>query len=193
MVSRISTKKAVKRLVNANRWAELGRLFGFTPVYHFTPARWIDWRCVPQSLMDVLQAGKKVHNLPPSTSLPSGRPRKKDEQSRWQEWVTHRELLFKTQGGICHYCKNLTALTDWSVDHRLPYYRGGRNNFNNKVGCCKPCNHLKACLTEEEFVELLKPGRFGLRERCKHKVKEVVKLRQSMGNEEFFNLSRNGG
>ncbi len=47
----------------------------------------------------------------------------------------------------CHYCKVRTATTR---DHIVPKSKGGGNNRNNYVPCCKKCNtdkgsQLPAC------------------------------------------------
>lgn len=67
-----------------------------------------------------------------------------------------RYFTWHNQNGICHYCKQLTGGERWTVDHRHPKSKGGKQNHNNKfnlVGCCQSCNHLKGSLTEQEFLE----------------------------------------
>lgn len=51
----LPSQAEVKRLVKADRWQQLGSLFGFVPVFHFGGKSFIDWRCVPESLLDILQ------------------------------------------------------------------------------------------------------------------------------------------
>lgn len=62
---RLLTREEVKRLVNTDQWAKLGEVFGFTPVYHLGFTRMIDWRCVPQSLLDYLKQKETKKQPPP--------------------------------------------------------------------------------------------------------------------------------
>jgi hypothetical protein len=69
-----------------------------------------------------------------------------------------REVLYKAQGSLCHYCKNSIEEMNWSIDHRTPIGRGGSDERENLVGCCVPCNIRKAYLTEPEYRLLLETG-----------------------------------
>lgn len=44
-------------------------------------------------------------------------------------------------------CKDL----DFTIDHKLPRSRGGKDNPSNTVPCCLRCNNLKGDLTDAEF------------------------------------------
>ncbi len=162
------TKAEVKRLVNLGRWKTLGCIFNFTPVYHFGASNWIDWRCVPESLVTILR-GKCASEIPKIKLKAVLRPRKEGDAAK-----PFRRILYDSQNGVCHYCKRMVEIKDWSIDHKLPYFRGGGNSFNNRIGSCKTCNHQKSCLTEEEFFLLL-PGTSGISERCKSAVREIQK------------------
>lgn len=174
------TKREVKALVNENQWAALGKAFNFTPVYHFTSERWIDWRCVPESLMKVLQGDKFVRPVAANPKLHKRKiKRLHSERNGWDEPTKtaarkFKELLHETQGGICHYCNRHVTLAEWSVDHRMPYFRGGTNAKTNRIGCCRSCNGHKAFLTEEEFIAL-QPGTRGIAERCKAQISRLTK------------------
>ncbi len=55
---------------------------------------------------------------------------------------------------VCEYCSQEIAPKDYSLDHRLPLARGGKNDYSNLHLVCKSCNSMKGQLTEEEFVLL---------------------------------------
>ena len=73
-----------------------------------------------------------------------------------------RALLWVKCGGICHYCEKQMVFRgaknfekqlpdDFTVDHRHPVAKGGKDGRNNLAGCCFKCNSLKKFLTEEAF------------------------------------------
>jgi len=161
------TRAEIKKLVNANNWTALGRIFKFKPVYHFEGKNFIDWRCVPQSLLDVLQGQKKIQ--PPAIKEGSATNREKHLAA-----LNFRQRLYKNQSGICHYCQQWVEFSQWSIDHRMPYGRGGTNAETNRIGACKECNNTKSCLTEEEFFEL-QPQMPGIRERASRALAKLKK------------------
>jgi 5-methylcytosine-specific restriction endonuclease McrA len=65
---------------------------------------------------------------------------------------TIKEIL---SGDYCYYCKNkITGIK--TIDHKIPVIKGGTNNKENLVLCCKHCNSQKNNKTEEEYREWLK-------------------------------------
>jgi len=65
------TRKQLKLMISRDEWHEIGRIFGFTPV--FMPSEngkrnVIDWRCVPQSMSAILQ--RKQEPAAPLSRLP---------------------------------------------------------------------------------------------------------------------------
>lgn len=48
----------------------------------------------------------------------------------------------------CVYCRR--RQTGLTIDHVIPVSRGGRNDFENCVACCKPCNMRKGARTPNE-------------------------------------------
>lgn len=137
------SKYDVKRLVNAGNWLELGRLFNFTPVMHFETSHYIDWRCVPQALKDLLYADAPVRS--PQVILSNRRPVFRHTMG------SVRLRTFLNQRGICFYCRTVTKYEKWTIDHKQPKSRGGSNGTANKVGACWSCNNRKGNLTEAEF------------------------------------------
>lgn len=51
----------------------------------------------------------------------------------------------------CFYCDRKLSRKNQSIDHLLPFSRGGRDVAGNRVWACQACNTLKGCLTVEEF------------------------------------------
>jgi len=49
-------------------------------------------------------------------------------------------LLF-TQGGKCFYCDELLDINEASIDHIIPRAKGGKDELDNLVVCCKYANH----------------------------------------------------
>lgn len=51
----------------------------------------------------------------------------------------------------CYYCGGQLHKRNWTRDHIIPQSKGGRNDFDNIVEACAPCNVMKADLDLEEF------------------------------------------
>ena len=62
----------------------------------------------------------------------------------------------KDKGDICHYC-NLD-MTDKqhlrTLDHKIPKSKGGKNNAENILIACQPCNLSKGNMDYDEFIKL---------------------------------------
>jgi len=58
-----------------------------------------------------------------------------------------KNVLFRDRH-TCVYCgrKGVTL----TIDHVIPQSRGGRNDFDNCVACCKDCNNQKGAKTPRE-------------------------------------------
>lgn len=72
------------------------------------------------------------------------------------------------QPPICHYCgrtlvRNSSNPADLlTVDHAVPYTKGGQNVRENWRMCCGQCNNEKGEMTEEQYLKLRKDtGRHG--------------------------------
>jgi hypothetical protein len=85
-----------------------------------------------------------------------------------------RNMLYRVQSGICHYCKRMVVRADWSIDHMLPKCRGGTNTAANRIGACKNCNQTKSFLTEEEFMSI-GPGSVGFAVRARSLLSQLHK------------------
>lgn len=56
----------------------------------------------------------------------------------------------------CAYCgKILIDTDDLTIDHKNPKAKGGTDEMDNLVGCCKSCNQIKADRTVMEFRKKL--------------------------------------
>ncbi len=73
------------------------------------------------------------------------------------------KILLARQDDCCHYCgvgitfyrKKPNSL---EIDHRVPISRGGSDDIANLVATCRPCNSLKANLTDDEFKGKFAPS-----------------------------------
>lgn len=63
-------------------------------------------------------------------------------------WPAMRARVFAAKGNKCVYCGSDAA----HVDHQLPRSRGGKDDFDNLVPSCGPCNISKGTMTAEEYM-----------------------------------------
>lgn len=78
------------------------------------------------------------------------------------------EVLWR-DGPQCHYCGVLTPgysdgthAHDRTVDHKIPVDRGGKDEVDNLVICCRKCNSQKGTLPYEVFIARCRPVRMHL-------------------------------
>lgn len=66
--------------------------------------------------------------------------------------ATKKREFKEHNGNKCVYCgcTNKLILT---IDHIIPFSRGGTDDDNNKQVTCRICNGLKGSLTHEEFLK----------------------------------------
>lgn len=62
-----------------------------------------------------------------------------------------RLAVLERDGWVCRYCRKPAN----TVDHVVPYERGGLSTEENLVACCAHCNSAKGTLSAEEFVRRL--------------------------------------
>ena len=84
-------------------------------------------------------------------SAPVVRDSKNSRKSLWK----YSEDLYSEQSGLCFWCSNLCTkivlgeqktaecMTAFTMDHVIPYSRGGRAEKTNLVGACKSCNSIR--------------------------------------------------
>lgn len=59
-----------------------------------------------------------------------------------------RTLIYKRDNHTCQYCGSHKNLT---IDHVIPRSRGGKDDWDNMVVACMPCNTNKGNKTPEEW------------------------------------------
>ena len=52
----------------------------------------------------------------------------------------------------CRYCRIGLAWREWTVDHAVPFSRGGANTIDNIVMACRSCNARKAAGMPHEYA-----------------------------------------
>lgn len=64
---------------------------------------------------------------------------------------------FKSKSrNVCGYCGKHVADSNKTIDHKIPYSRGGKTTSNNLIVACECCNKDKADMTKSEYMEYLK-------------------------------------
>ena len=61
-----------------------------------------------------------------------------------------RENIFARDKNTCQYCGKVFPTTQLTLDHVFPKSRGGEDDWENIVTCCKHCNQKKADKTPRE-------------------------------------------
>jgi len=72
-----------------------------------------------------------------------------------------RRNLYRRDRNTCQYCGCRPGTSELSIDHVIPYSRGGRNTWENCVLACMKCNRKKGSrlLREAGLTLLRKPTR----------------------------------
>lgn len=55
-----------------------------------------------------------------------------------------RMRVYQRDEGACVYCDKKLTMAEATMDHIVPWSKGGRSSFKNLVLCCQACNQLKA-------------------------------------------------
>lgn len=73
--------------------------------------------------------------------------------SRKQIPETLRGAVWAKSNGVCAYCKiTMDTRKQFTVDHVIPVSRGGTDDPDNLVACCKSCNSKKHDRDVELFL-----------------------------------------
>jgi hypothetical protein len=64
-------------------------------------------------------------------------------------------LLFN-QGGKCFYCDAVLDIQEATVDHVIPQSKGGTNDIDNLVVCCKYANHAFRDYSPKQKLAVIK-------------------------------------
>lgn len=70
-------------------------------------------------------------------------------RSKFKLPVEKRNAIFAQSGFRCHYCG---ADGDLTIDHKVPMSRGGSDDGDNLVACCRSCNSSKGTKAYDEFI-----------------------------------------
>ncbi len=90
-------------------------------------------------------------------------------------------LLFQ-QGGKCFYCDELLDINEASIDHIIPRAKGGKDELDNLVVCCKYANHAFGDCSPKQKMLVIKEIRnsFGLCQKLFPRIEmEEIKVKES--------------
>lgn len=60
-----------------------------------------------------------------------------------KDWPATRKRIIARDGHVCRLRLDGCRVKATSVDHIIPTSRGGRDDDDNLVACCWPCNQRK--------------------------------------------------
>lgn len=94
-----------------------------------------------QTIMDVVLAYEDDKAALLASLVPPG------QRLSSRQWVKVRARILVRDECLCRYCG------DWAdtVDHVLPIVRGGSNEDDNLVACCRYCNGSKGAKPVNEW------------------------------------------
>lgn len=101
-----------------------------------------------------------------------------------------RRALFVYQNGKCHFCSRICMLNVqnhpllFTIEHIIPAFVGGKNNLENLVGVCEPCNQQR---NHEMYI-----GLNNHREWLWSKVKEAREINKNRDLDEIELVARFG-
>lgn len=80
------------------------------------------------------------------------------------DWDNHRtpsrkmrDLVIERDGNVCRYCCRVININYLTVDHVVPFSRGGKTVMDNLVVACKKCNQKKSNYLPQEIGMILIP------------------------------------
>lgn len=59
-----------------------------------------------------------------------------------RQWRKTRQQVLRDRGTTCEYC-GCDCSDDPTIDHVVPFSRGGSSDASNLVVACRPCNSSK--------------------------------------------------
>lgn len=70
-----------------------------------------------------------------------------------KKWISasKKQKVAETCRYSCAYCGGLLNDDTLMIDHITPRSKGGKNNMDNLLPCCRACNSSKGAKTLEEF------------------------------------------
>ena len=133
---------AVVSLSTAARWTNLGDEGTAKVIDEMVHEGWfieVDGQLIQPQLW------KAIHE----DSRPLRRTDAEKRRDKFKLSSSRRLQIYEKDGHKCHYCGNPEHLT---IDHRLPISRGGSDDDDNLVACCKSCNSSKGTKSYDEFI-----------------------------------------
>lgn len=188
---KLLTHKEVRALVKNNQWDKLGQIFNFVPVYHFEGKNFIDWRCVPQNLINAIK------NTPKEPSSPRVYSVAVENMNRVQKRKHIRALMLKGDWDMVYKlyrflprfteASNGEHVIDWSNvswDVQKILGCGGvirRTLYTKEGGIYDPKRKPKQKLSEEilagrgKMIERVKRKSF-----VRHTLEERISIRERL-------------
>jgi hypothetical protein len=65
--------------------------------------------------------------------------------------MSYRASLMLKYMGQCFYCRAYICYAQATTDHFIPRRHGGKNNAENRVLACQPCNNAKGDINPVDF------------------------------------------
>ena len=62
-----------------------------------------------------------------------------------------RQSIYTRYDGHCAYCGQHMKQKNMTVDHLTPQSKGGGNNIENLMPCCRDCNTMKGANSIDTF------------------------------------------
>jgi hypothetical protein len=115
----------------------LARIAGLTPK---------EWAKVKPAVLRLFEAKRWFDGLTPaSAACGIGRV---DRREAVPKHI--RDHVWARDGRSCFYCESTD--TEFDLDHKFPWSRGGKNTVENLVVACARCNRSKGARTVEEWL-----------------------------------------
>lgn len=62
----------------------------------------------------------------------------------------NRKNVWLRDKGKCQYCGHTVSMSEFTYDHVVPLFQGGKTTWENIVVACLPCNQKKASRTPQQ-------------------------------------------
>ena len=104
----------------------------------------------------IKKTSKKIHSENLSLFLPSVIKLNEFVYLKRRNLPLTRKNIFERDNNACQYCGSVSS--QLTIDHIIPKQKGGTDNWENLVTCCKFCNNKKSnfLLSEINSMNLMK-------------------------------------
>lgn len=100
--------------------------------------------------------------------------------------LNKKNKIYKNSNYKCIYChislEEMMLFNSYTIDHKIPRSRGGKDNIDNLCLCCRSCNSKKGVRTYDEYIKYLK---------VKDTVRYKKYLKEHIYYEKIFKAIRN--